>query len=108
MMTPPTSSSENARQAPARSLVKTPVWRPNIESLTPAMAASRSRNGKATTTGANASFEQIGTANGEDPGPHLDRLVHPALGSSGRGRIDHRPEIRRRIERVAELQGLGA
>ena len=58
MITPPTSSSLNARQAPARSLVKTPVWSPNIESLTRAMASSRSRNGKATTSGANASFEQ--------------------------------------------------
>ena len=38
--------------------MKTPVWRPNIESLTRRMASSRSANGNATTSGAKASFEQ--------------------------------------------------
>ncbi len=97
MITPPTSSSLNARQAPARSLVKTPVWSPNMLSLTWAMASSIVRNGAATTSGANASFEHtwarrrdvgqdrrreerpVRPTAGEDRATERDRLVDPAL-----------------------------
>ena len=97
-MTPPTSSSLNAAQLLVRSFVKTPVWSPNDESLTWRIASPKSRNGKATTSGANASFEQTAAVTGvsvrivggnarplgltaeEQLAAELDGLVDPALG----------------------------
>ena len=126
MITPPTSSSANARHEPARSLVNTPDWSPNDESLTLAMASSRSWNGKATTSGANASLEQTWAVGGtsvrivggkklpsarpaqEQRATEGDGLVDPALGPAGRGAVDHRAEIRRGIEWIAQLQVGGA
>ncbi len=54
----------NAAQAAPRSLVKIPVWSPNIESFTRRIASSTSRNLKATTSGANASFEHTAAVTG--------------------------------------------
>ena len=58
IITPPTSSSEKLDHAVDRSLVNTPHCRPKKLSLTRRMASSVSRYGKATASGANASFEQ--------------------------------------------------
>ena len=102
--------------------MKTPVCSPNMLSLTRAMASSRSRNGKATTSGANASLEHtwavsgtfgqdgrreeraVGPAAGEDRAAHRDRLVDPALGPAAWLRVDHRADVGRRVERVADLE----
>jgi hypothetical protein len=89
--------------------VKIPVWSPKNESLTWAIASSISRNLNATTSGANASFEQtaavtgtsvrivggknvpVGLAAQEALPPARERLVDPALGPRRRVLVDHRP-----------------
>ena len=46
----------------------------------------------------------IGLASQKQLATERDRLVDPALGPAGRRRIDHRTEVRRRIERIAHLE----
>ena len=46
----------------------------------------------------------IGLASHQQLATERDRFVDPALGPTRRRRVDHRPEVRRRIERVAHLE----
>ena len=106
--------------------MKIPVWSPNIESLTRRIASPTSLNGNATTSGANASFEQTAAVTGtsvrivggkkvpfdgaaeERLAAGRERLVDPALGPRGGVPVDHRPDVGLRVERVAQLEGPGA
>src|SRR3972149_6371970 len=64
---PPTSSSPKARQAFARSFVKTPVWSPKALSFTWRIASPKSVNPKTTTSGADADLARVGERPHEDP-----------------------------------------
>ncbi len=125
-MTPPTSSSPKARQAWLRSFVKTPVWRPKKLSLTWRMACVevaeregddergerlvRADLGGDRRVGEDRRGEEraVGLAAEEELAAEGDRLVDPALGPAGGGTVDHRPDVGRGVERIADLEGLRA
>ena len=107
--------------------MKTPAWSPNRESLTWRDGLLEvARSGRGTTSGANASSEQtfassgasarivggknvpVGVAAEQDARAGRDGLVHPGLRARGRLRVDHRAEIRLRVERVAQPEARGA
>ena len=102
--------------------MKTPVWSPNIESLTCRMASSSVANLNATTSGANASFEQtwavtgtsVRTVGGKNvPSALPPARTRPPIATASSTQpwvrdawcvVDHRADVGRRIERVAELE----
>ena len=124
IITPPASILSKAVSAFSSELVKTPAWSPNSESLILRMASPKEATGAIVTSGANASFEQtklagsafsmivrlegraLGTAAGQDAGARGDGLVDPGPRAQHGLLVDHRPEVGRAIERIADLDCL--